>query len=192
MLVSAQVTYGMMQRLSVCPYYDFSSVLNLCSKALEEEIRQRVFVPFRSSPYSKALPLVESHPPAVRKSKDFLERFCEDRGCLSLGQMAGCLSNLGCQISEDQENGFAQFLDKVLLDREKFCGEDKIPDRLRRFVRSFRNPSVHGEIVTFEMWNEARKFLFEKPEDFLQQLVDSFREKTSEEDSSTDSERQGR
>jgi len=139
------------------------------SHALESYLRERFFEPFRRSSWSTSLPEVEGLTEHQERSLRLLKFFCGgDDSSLTIKSMAYILQNVGCELRQREENGFARFLEEQLEDLHAFCSPqvydyDKewrenplydsadldpprrmtISKRLVEFVDEFRNPAVH-------------------------------------------------
>lgn len=169
-LVSADISRENLEAFaSTDPAIDFAGAVVSYSRALEVELVERLFEPFRSSGHS----LPEEGPePTIDGSLQRLRRFMAGGQAPALGEMARILKNLGARF-DDPGNGFGVFLDEILVDREAFC--QSFGKRLTKYVSKFRNAAAHVDRMPLDECLAARAFLLDEPTRLLGTLTDAFR-----------------
>jgi len=155
------------------PSVDFATVVQSYSKALERTLLQKVFIRFADSPYAAQLPS-ETGRKTLDNSVLALQKLVSGQHDITLGSMAFCLLNVGCKMKHYDSNGFAQFLQSVIGDLDKFCDFHKFPARLNAYVNNYRNRAAHVSKITKEECMSARAFLLEEPVKLLVLLEQLF------------------
>jgi hypothetical protein len=151
---------------------DFAPAVQMYSVALEKEILEKIFHPFRDSGSAKFLPEVTGQS-SLDKSLEALKTFVSKKRNLTLGDMAFCLLNVGCKLRNSNNSGFVQFLRERLDDLDNFCDEKGIPGRIIKYSQEYRNRAAHASRLSREECLEARAFLLDEPIHLLIALVEA-------------------
>jgi hypothetical protein len=154
------------------PALDFTPAVQTYSVALEKEILDKIFHPFRDSASAKFLPEVTGQS-SLDKSLEALKSFVDKKRKLTLGDMAFCLLNVGCKLRNSNNNGFVQFLQERLDSLDNFCDEESIPGRIIKYSQEYRNRAAHANRLSREECLEARAFLLDEPIRLLIALVEA-------------------
>lgn len=153
------------------PNIDFSPAVGAYSKALEVELTERIFLPFRESHLDRTLRGASD--PAQERSAVVLQGFVAGTRPLGLGEMAQCLKNLGCGGRQQGPRELAAFLRETLQDLDGFCDATRFPRRLSKYVAKFRNAAAHVDGLGAEECRAARAFLLEEPVRLLLTLAEA-------------------
>jgi len=164
------------------PSIDFSSAVQMYSKALEKNLLEKVFRPFASSSYVHDFPATAAKHDLAR-SVAVLQLFVAGSRELTLGDMAFCLLNLGCKMRRAEQNGFREFLQTKVYNLDVFCDDHKFPGRLIEYTQEYRNKSAHVAKLSKDVCMAARAFLLEEPVRLLMLLEENLR--PSEPDAAT-------
>jgi hypothetical protein len=154
------------------PALDFAPAVQMYSVALEKEIFEKIFRPFRDSGTARFLPEVTGQS-SLDKSLEALRTFVSNKRNLTLGDMAFCLLNVGCKLRNSNNNGFVQFLRERLDDLDNVCDEKGIPGRIIKYSQEYRNRAAHASRLSREECLEARAFLLDEPIRLLIALVEA-------------------
>ena len=156
------------------PSIDFTPVVSMYSKALENEITEKIFIEFKKSNYSHMFPN-----PTGKKSFDknleYLKLYTNNKRKLTLGEMAFCLQHIGCKLRNYDNNGFSHFLNNLFASQTIFCDVNKLPSRIMKYTAEYRNRAAHVSRVTLEECLSARKFLLDEPIRLLVLLFESLK-----------------
>lgn len=144
------------------PSIDFSPAVQMYSKALEKDLLEKLFRPFASSTQAYDFPATAGKQ-ALARSVAALQSFVTGSRELTLGDMAFCLLNLGCKMRRTEQNGFAEFLQTKVSNRDVFCDDHKFPGRLIEYAQEYRNKSAHVAKLSKDACMSARAFLLEEP-----------------------------
>lgn len=172
-LVTAEVLKDeLMDWAETDPALDFTPAVQMYSVALEKEIHDKIFHPFRDSTFARFLPEATGQSP-LDKSSAAIKSFIDKKRNLTLGDMAFCLLNVGCRLRNSKNNGFVQFLRETLYDLDSFCDEKGIPGRTIKYSQEYRNRAAHANRLSREECLEARAFLLDEPIRLLIALVEA-------------------
>jgi hypothetical protein len=151
---------------------DFAPAVHVYSRALETELIDKIFEPFKAS--GVALPET-SGDPDVDQSLALLRRYTERPGAKppTLDVMARCLINVGHRFQDRPGNTFLLFLQDRLIDPDQFCRD--FPKKLNSYIDRFRNRAAHIDYVSESDVREARAFLLEEPVPLLVWLAQALR-----------------
>ena len=159
---------------------DFSPVVVAYSKALEQVLRQKIFVEFRASDWAPKFRDCQAGSAPQQRASKTLRVFLQDgSGKLTLGPMSHCLSDLGCVKDLAHSNSFARFLNERLRDYRGFC--DRIPRRLKSFLHTYRNAAAHDDPMSRQDCERARSFLLGPPDRLLVDLIEQLANETVQE-----------
>jgi hypothetical protein len=147
---------------------DFASAVHAYSRALENAVLESLFEPLRATDVS----LPETGHRATDRSVTELKKLRAGKATPELGTMAHCLKNVP-RMAASPGNGFVALLDRMLVDREAFCGH--FPSRLLLYAENYRNAAAHVQLMPMEKCVEARAVLVEEPERLLHVLLASLR-----------------
>jgi hypothetical protein len=109
---------------------------------------------------------------ALDRSVAALRAYFSNRQPPGLGTLAKCIANVGCRLADAPENDFAEQLDVILTDRNRFCSD--FPKKLIRYVHKFRNNAAHVDRMSLADYLGARSFLLEEPTELLLELTRAF------------------
>jgi hypothetical protein len=144
------------------PSIDFSPAVVAYSKALERGLIEKIFAPFAKSVEAKeVMPSVTNA--ELSRSTRAIADYVAGRRVLTLGDMAFCLKNVGCRMSDITGNGFAQFLARITGNLDQFCNSEQFPSRVINYVQEFRNKSAHVAKLSKDECVAARAYLLEEP-----------------------------
>ncbi|MGO9790987.1 MAG: hypothetical protein ACLP8S_16280 [Solirubrobacteraceae bacterium] len=152
---------------SIDPSFDFAAAVHVYSRALESEVLDKLFEPLRGA-RDVALPH-GGEKRARALSVEALRRLRDEGVTPTLGAMGHCLLNVGCAMADREGNGFAQWLDALLIDRAAFCSS--FPKQLINYTDRFRNAAAHVGRLSLDECVEARSVLLEEPTRLLLQLA---------------------
>jgi hypothetical protein len=152
---------------SIDPSFDFAAAVHVYSRALESEVLDKLFEPLRGARHVVLPNGVQKRAGAL--SVDVLQRLRDEGVTPTLGSMGHCLRNVGCAMADREDNGFAQLLDELLIDRAAFCSN--FPKQLIKYTERFRNAAAHVDRLSLDECVEARGVLLEEPTRLLLQLT---------------------
>ena len=139
---------------------DFAAAVGAYSRAVEIELLQRLFEPYREWPGADQLP----EPREEKRdgaSLRVLSKHVAGKDP-TLGEMAFLLLNVGCRLRDAEPNAFAAYLRSRLVDLDAFC-EARFPQQLLDYTQQFRNRAMHAGDLTAGDCKAARDYLFEEP-----------------------------
>ncbi len=145
---------------------DFSAAVVAYSKALENDLLDKLFSGFRRASSVGELPSATGRA-ELDRSLDALQAFVEGQRSMTLGDMAFCLRNVGCRMRHVKPNGFAQYLASRLSSIDIFCDGYGFPQRLMKYVQEYRNKSAHVSRLSKDECMAARAYLLEEPVQLL-------------------------
>jgi hypothetical protein len=147
---------------------EYAGPTHLYSRALEIELYERLFAPFRASNRTK-LPGVTSDERAAR-SVGALETFLGTGRPPTLGTMAQVLINVGYNLADVEPNDFVVFLrERLGTDATDFCAS--WPRQVSSYVDKYRNRAAHTGTLSRDDCEAARAFLLGEPRRLLAALL---------------------
>jgi hypothetical protein len=148
---------------------EYAGPTHLFSRALEIELHQRLFAPFRETGQTR-LPDPSAGDQRAAHSIHLLEIVLRKGKPLSLGAMAQILTNLGEKLADSAPNDFAAFLhDRLEGDATKFCAS--WPREVSSYVDRYRNEAAHTGTLSREDCEAARAYLVGEPRRLLAALI---------------------
>jgi hypothetical protein len=173
-LRTAEVLHAELKRREGGDDLDYGPSVHSYSRALEAELVDRLFEPFRASERHR-LPDVDPAESDLVRSVDQLRRFIDrpTSPAPTLDRIAYFLANVGGKLADAPENDFAAFLSRRLHNREQFCRE--FPPKLHRYIGRYRNRAAHIEEISREEAASARAYLLDEPMRLLVELAESLR-----------------
>lgn len=129
---------------SVDPDWDFSTAIVSYSQAVEAAVTDLVFDRYRNEPTFHVLPSKGTR--TQRASAELLRKYVDGKH-ITLGQMARCLANVGCELRGNRENGFARFLQVTARDADALLRQRlaRSARQVRRDVSESRSPREHDD-----------------------------------------------
>ena len=147
---------------------EYAGPTHLYSRALEIELYERLFAPFRDSDQRK-LPEAPADERAAHSVR-LLETFLRTGKPPALGTMALILTNVGHKLADSEPNDFAVFLRHRLEgDASAFCAS--WPRQVSSYVDKYRNRAAHTGTLSREDCTAARAFLLGEPRRLLAALI---------------------